>query len=84
MIIRRVSGHSLNELTEGTLVFACRVMPPKIGDFVIAKTAKREVIKKVTEIKEDKFYLAGKDAQHDAGWVDRKIIKGKVIWPRVK
>ncbi len=57
-----------------------------VGDVVVAYMDKREVIKRVTRIKEGKVYLEGdnKLASTDSrvhGWLIDRHIVGRVVWP---
>lgn len=59
------------------------------GMLVIANVKSREIIKRVSEIKDKKVYLLGDNPNESTdsrslGWVDVNAILGVVIWPRPK
>lgn len=59
----------------------------KVGDVVIAFMNGREVMKRITAIKEGHVYLEGdnKDSSTDSrrhGWLIDRHVVGKVVWPK--
>lgn len=59
MLIRRVTGRSmLPSLAPGSIVFAFKSLP-KTGDIVVARQGSREVIKRVKNISQQRYYLVG-------------------------
>jgi len=87
-IIRRVEGLSmLPAFTHGKIVFAWRFRRPQVGDVVIAKHHHIELIKRVSELQDDKVYLLGDhaDASTDSrqfGWLPSGSIVAVVITRR--
>lgn len=61
-------------LPHGKLIFASRLKKPKIGDVVIVKHHRVEVLKRIHDLKEDVVYLLGDNPQESTdsrhyGWL---------------
>lgn len=94
LLVRYVEGLSMSPvLRPGRLVIA-RKNPTKLrrGDIVIIRHGGMEKIKRVTrvsrspELDTDKIYVEGDNKDHSTdsrhfGWLDKRYIQGKVIWP---
>lgn len=80
-MIRRVNGASMHPtLPHGKLVVASRLKKPRVGDVVIVKHHKVEVLKRVHELKDDQAYLLGDNPEESTdsrhyGWlpIDRIV-----------
>ena len=87
-IIRRVEGLSmLPAFAHGKIVIGWRFRRPQVGDVVIAKHHHLELIKRVSELQEDRVYLLGDnaDASTDSrqfGWLPSGAIVAVVITRR--
>lgn len=74
-MIRRVNGASMHPtLPHGKLIIASRLKKPKVGDVVIVKHHRVEVLKRVHDLKEDQAYLLGDNPQESTdsrhyGWL---------------
>ncbi|HEU5187394.1 MAG TPA: S26 family signal peptidase [Candidatus Saccharimonadales bacterium] len=74
-MIRRVNGASMHPaLPHGKLIFASRLKKPKIGDVVIVKHHRVEVLKRIHDLKDDAVYLLGDNPQESTdsrhyGWL---------------
>lgn len=58
---------------------------PKAGDLVIAKVQDRELVKRVTRVENNRFFLEGdnKEKSTDSkkfGFLGKESILGKIIW----
>lgn len=89
IILRRVVGHSMEPtLEQGKVVFATPLFDFKRGDVVVARIGQREIVKRISEINEGKFTLAGDNPDHSRdsrsfGTVEESQLLGRVI-PRPK
>jgi nickel-type superoxide dismutase maturation protease len=87
-IIRRVEGLSmLPAFTHGKIVVGWRFRQPKVGDVVIARHHRIELIKRVSELQEDKVYLLGDNAEASTdsrqfGWLPAGAIIAVVVTRR--
>jgi phage repressor protein C with HTH and peptisase S24 domain len=89
-MIRRVTGNSMvPSLSAGRLVYATNfyIMLSR-GDVVIIWHQGLEKIKRIQAIDGNKLYVVGDNqlASTDSrafGWLDRKTVCAKVIWPRI-
>ena len=54
---------------------------PKVGDVVIFKREKVNMIKRVKDVEKDKIFVEGDNGKESSniGWVEKKDIIGKVI-----
>lgn len=84
-MIRRVKGASMHPtLPHGKIVLALKHKKPKVGDVVIVKHHKVEVLKRIHEIKDDLAYLLGDNPDESTdsreyGWLPLKSIMGVVM-----
>ena len=90
MIVGRVAvaGHSMSPtLRDGEFLLYTTLLTPHRGDVVVTRDPKDErrwLVKRVREVRVDALDLAGDLAGHDAGWIPRNAIVGKVLfryWP---
>lgn len=83
--IRRVVGPSmLPAYRPGTIVLGLRWLRPKIGSVVVAEHGGQEIIKRVTDVSEQGFYLRGDNAAHSTdsrayGWFAPQAVKSVII-----
>lgn len=88
--LRKVEGDSmLPTFRAGQVVVVSMVRRFKVGDIVVAFMDRREVIKRVTKIKEGAVFLEGdnKKASTDSrelGWLPDRHVLGRVIFPLPK
>lgn len=87
-LVRRVNGASMHpHLPHGKIVFALRHKKPRVGDVVIVKHHRVEVLKRVHQIKDEMAYLLGDnpvestDSRH-YGWLPLSTIVGVVLGAR--
>jgi nickel-type superoxide dismutase maturation protease len=87
-LIRRVNGASMHpHLPHGKLIFALRHKKPKVGDVVIVKHHRIEVLKRIHEIKDEMAYLLGDNPDESTdsrqyGWLPLKAVMGVVLGGR--
>lgn len=85
----KVKGHSMEPFLLDNQIVLTSPIPfifskPKVGDVVVFKVGDGIYIKRVKEIRNQKFFLIG-DNKEDSldsrkiGWIERKDIIGKVI-----
>jgi SOS-response transcriptional repressor LexA len=85
---RKVVGKSMEPAyRNGQVVLVQNQHRFKVGDVVVAFVNKREVVKRITAIEKDRFYLEGDNQvqstdSRDFGWVLDVYVDGKVIWPK--
>ena len=88
----RVSGHSMIPTLKPGREILVSSLPylffrPKVGDIIAFSLARRDfsnfIVKRIKEVAGDKFLVQGdnKDDSKDFGWVEKKRIVGKVIYP---
>ncbi|HLC88346.1 MAG TPA: S26 family signal peptidase [Patescibacteria group bacterium] len=88
----RVIGHSMEPLIIAGQEILVSSLPylffkPKVGDIIAFSLAKKDlsnfIVKRIKEVAGDKFLVQGdnKDDSKDFGWVEKKRIVGKVIYP---
>lgn len=54
---------------------------PKIGDIVAFKKENKVLIKRISKIKDNEYFLSGDNSKDSIdGWTDKSKIKGKVIY----
>lgn len=88
-MIRRVAGSSMvPSLYAGRIVYATNLYAMlNRGDIIIIWHQGIEKIKRIQAIDGDRLYVVGDNqlASTDSrafGWLDRSVVRGKVIWPR--
>jgi len=88
LIIRRVEGLSmLPTFSHGKLVVGWRFKRPRVGDVVIAKHHRLELIKRISELHDGKVFLLGDNAQASTdsrqfGWLPITSIMAVVVTRR--
>lgn len=86
---RRVVGSSmLPTLRDGQIVIVRLTRNFTVGDVVTAYVSGKDVIKRITKIKDGKVYLEGDNLKHSTdsrsfGWLSDQYIEGKVVYPRI-
>lgn len=87
-LIRRVKGASMHpHLPHGKVVLALRHKKPQVGDVVIVKHHRIEVLKRVHQIKDEMAYLLGDNPDESTdsrqyGWLPLNTIMGVVLGAR--
>ena len=85
---RLVKGKSmLPSYRPGQTILISHTRHFKEGDVVIAFMNGREVLKRVTKIKDGQVFLEGDNPDHSTdsrhhGWLVDRHIEGKVVWPK--
>lgn len=85
MKIRRISGRSMGStLPDGSLVIFRRSGKISVGSVVLAYQAGREVVKRISKIEDNKYYLLGDNLEESTdsreyGPVKRQDIRGKLL-----
>lgn len=82
----KVSGHSMiPKLKPGQQILVSSLpylfSKPKVGDIIAFKDGKKSIIKRIKNIKKNKYLVKG-DNEGDSknyGWIDRKEIVGKLV-----
>lgn len=88
MIIRRVRGQSmLPALKPGQIVIGTKSKQLKPGQLVIFRHHGIEKIKRVNQLRAEELTVLGDNSNNstdsrDFGWLARKEVIAKVIWPR--
>ena len=88
LIVRRVVGDSmLPTLKSGQIVVGLNGRRPKIGQLVIVRYKNREIVKRLTKIKDTKLYIIGDNTgsstdSNSFGWLAKKQLLATVIWPK--
>ena len=88
LIIRRVEGLSmLPTFSHGKIVVGWRFRRPRVGDVVIAKHHRTELIKRVSEMQDGKVFLLGDNAEASTdsrqfGWLPSHAIVAVVVTRR--
>jgi len=82
----KISGHSMiPTYKEGEELLVSSIpylfLQPKVGDVIVFKDQKHYVVKRIQEIKGEKFLVKGdnKEDSKEYGWIEKKKIIGKVI-----
>lgn len=83
----KISGHSMEPtLTNGQEILVSGLSflfsKPKIGDLIAFKDLDKLIVKRIKEVKGDKYLVKGdndKDSK-EYGWIERKRVIGKVIY----
>jgi len=78
----------LPTLAPGTVVLVYKRKPPTVGSIVVARLAGREVIKRVAQVKNGRYYLLGDNHtestdSREYGPVKRQDIRGTLVWPKL-
>lgn len=87
-IIRRVEGLSmLPTFSHGKIVVGWRFRQPRVGDVVIARHHRIELIKRITEMQDGKVFLLGDNAEESTdsrqfGWLPAHAIVAVVVTRR--
>lgn len=71
-------------LPAGKIVIAWRFLTPKVGDIVVARYKRQEIIKRVAEFKHGLVYLLGDNPAYSTdsrhfGWLPASVIVGVVL-----
>lgn len=88
LMIRRVVGLSMVPVyTHGNIVVGWRFVRPRIGDVVIAKHHRLEIIKRVDKMQDDRVFLLGDNPGESTdsrqfGWLPLTAIMAVVIAAR--
>lgn len=88
IFFRRIVGASmLPTLSDGQIVIAHQIRNFKVGQVVIAHVNGREVVKRITKIKNGSVYLLGDNEKHSTdsrtfGYISDVNIQGIVFWPK--
>jgi nickel-type superoxide dismutase maturation protease len=83
--IRRVEGLSMAPtFLPGKIVFAWRLRKPRVGDVVIVRHHHLELIKRISQIDDDRVYLLGDNPDESTdsreyGWLPTASVMGIVI-----
>jgi phage repressor protein C with HTH and peptisase S24 domain len=86
-LLRRVAGDSmLPALAPGTIVLGVRFRRLRPGDIVIIRHDGMDKIKRIKLVELDRVFLIGDNLQastdsRDFGWLDKKSILARAIWP---
>ncbi len=87
-VLRRVEGVSMAPTyPHGRLVLAWRWRRPKVGDVVIVRHHRLELIKRIHQLEDDKVFLLGDNPQESTdsrhyGWLPSHSILAVVIGGR--
>jgi len=85
VLFRRVQGASMHPtLPHGKLVVALRFKKPRVGDVVVVKHHRVEVLKRIHEIKGELMYLLGDNPAESTdsrqyGWLPLSAVVGTVL-----
>lgn len=89
VVFRRVEGLSMApSYGHGKVVVGWRLGRPKVGDVVIVRHHRLEIIKRVDKIEDDKVFVLGDNPDESTdsrqfGWLPLKAILAVVIGGRV-
>ena len=82
----KVKGHSMEPILKNGSFFIASSIPfllnnPKIGDIIIFKSENKIIVKKISKIKADKFFIEGENKNDSKKFapLSRNKILGKVI-----
>jgi signal peptidase I len=81
----KVTGHSMEPVyKEGDLVLSFNYSNPKVGTAVLFNHNRQVYLKRITQIRDNKYYLAGDNQvdSHDSkdfGWVGKSSLVGSVV-----
>lgn len=90
VVIRRVEGLSMApSYTHGKIVVGWRFGKPKVGDVVIVKHHRLEMIKRVDQLKDGHVYLLGDNLDESTdsrqfGWLPLSAIRAVVMGGRAR
>ncbi|HVI69586.1 MAG TPA: S26 family signal peptidase [Magnetospirillaceae bacterium] len=90
VVIRRVEGLSMvPSYTHGSLVVGWRFGKPKVGDVVIVKHHRLELIKRVDQLKNGHLYLLGDNPDESTdsrqfGWLPLSSVMAVVMGGRAR
>lgn len=64
----------------------CWFYQPKTGDMVVIKKNGKEMVKRIQRVSGRKYFVVGDNQKRSTdsrkfGWINKKDIIGKVIWP---
>jgi signal peptidase I len=83
-----VAGHSMSPtLRDGEFLLCTGLLRARAGDVVVARDPRddrRWLVKRVREVRADALDLTGDLEGHDAGWIPRDALVGRVVfryWP---
>lgn len=85
LLIRRVEGLSMAPAyPHGRIVFGWRFSRPKVGDVVIVRHHRLEIIKRVSELKDNQLFLLGDNPLESTdsrqfGWLPLASVLAVVI-----
>lgn len=85
IVLRRVEGLSMHPAyPHGKIVVAWRWRRPRIGDVVIVRHHRLELIKRVSQLDDEKVYLLGDNPEESTdsrhyGWLPRNSIMAVVV-----
>lgn len=90
IFFRRVVGDSMTPtLQAGQIVIAYHVRNFRVGQIVVAHVGTKEVIKRITSVKNGRIFLEGDNKNHSTdsrsyGSVVDTNVEGIVVWPRLR
>jgi len=85
---KRVVGQSMHPtLKDGQILFVSHSRAHKPGDVVVAHMKGREVVKRLTKMKNGKVFLEGDNPRNSTdsnthGWLSDRHVVGRVVFPR--
>lgn len=86
--LRRIAGDSMAPtFKNGQIILAVQSWRPKLDDVVIVRHGEREKIKRLAKVRAGEVYVLGDNLANSTdsrafGWLDKTVVKAKVIWPR--
>jgi nickel-type superoxide dismutase maturation protease len=86
--LRRVYGESMRpSYKHGQVILVSMVRKFRVGDVVIALHQNKEIMKRITDMKDGKVFLEGdnKTGSTDSrkyGWLSDRLILSKVVFPK--
>lgn len=90
LYLRKVQGDSMKPtLRNGQIVLVVMSRSFRVGDVVVAYVERKEVIKRITGMKNGTLFVEGDNKEfstdsRDYGWIQDRHIIGKVLFPRLK